>query len=136
MPEELLKRQEALSARWEHGEVSIGERWRLEAHLREIRAKAARKVGVTDAADNAGQSAEEEKEDLSKLKVRRAPSAVRPQAELAGTRVDVKRLGRRARRGSQVNHGHGQVRGRHRPGGCEASDPRGAGSHRFKQTYS
>jgi len=71
--EELLERQQALSAR-------------LEAHLREVRAKAARKVGVTNASDNAGQSAEEEKEDLSKLK-----------AELRATRVEVTQLGRKAR---------------------------------------
>lgn len=71
--EELLKRQEALSAR-------------LEAHLREIQAKAARKPEETNASDNSGQSAEEEKEDLSKLK-----------AELQKTRVETEKLGRKAR---------------------------------------
>eukprot|EP00435_Cladocopium_sp_Y103_P064356 s175_g26.t1 len=71
--EELLELQQALSAR-------------LEAHLREVRAKAARKADVTNASDNSGQSAEEEKEDLSKLK-----------AELRATRVEVKQLGRKAR---------------------------------------
>eukprot|EP00913_Durusdinium_trenchii_P004027 g3729.t1 len=80
--EELLKRQEALSAR-------------LEAHLREIQAKAARRCHATphaskpeetNASDNSGQSAEEEKEDLSKLK-----------AELQKTRVETEKLGRKAR---------------------------------------
>eukprot|EP00434_Breviolum_minutum_P000769 symbB.v1.2.000679.t1/scaffold35.1/size400642/23 len=71
--EELLQRQQALSAR-------------LEAHLREVRAKAARKADVTNASDNSGQSTDEEKEDLSKLK-----------AELRGTRVDVQQLGRKVR---------------------------------------
>jgi len=71
--EELLQRQQALSAR-------------LEAHLREVRAKAARKADVTNASDNSGQSTDEEKEDLSKLK-----------AELRNTRVDVQQLGRKVR---------------------------------------
>jgi len=63
---------------------------RLEAELRQIRAEAfqgrtSRKADVANATDSSGQSTDEEKDDLSKLK-----------ADLQATRVDVAKLGRRA----------------------------------------
>lgn len=65
---------------------------RLEAELRQVRAaslqsqgRSSRKADVTNATDSSGQSTDEEKDDLAKLK-----------ADLAATRVDVVHLGRRA----------------------------------------